>query len=59
MTAIPRRRQKQIFIRSDKAAKILTRLAQNGRTKVSILEDALLCAVVELDEEEAHDPQES
>jgi hypothetical protein len=41
MTHIPRRQQKQIFIRSDKAAALLAELARDGRTKVSILEDAL------------------
>jgi len=50
MSTVPRRRQKQIFIRSDLAAQLLTELAKDGRTKVSILEDALARAASELPE---------
>lgn len=47
MIEIPRHKQKQIKIRSDKAAAILAELARDGRTKVSIIEDALRRAVAE------------
>jgi hypothetical protein len=50
MSTVPRRRQKQIFIRSDLAAQLLTELAKDGLTKVSILEDALARAASELPE---------
>jgi hypothetical protein len=47
MNDVPRRRQKQIFIRSDKAAALLESMSRDGRSKVSIIEDALRKAVAE------------
>ena len=47
MTQVPRCRQKKISIRSDKAAELLKGMARDGRTKVSIIEDALRRAVAE------------
>jgi hypothetical protein len=51
MTNVPRRQQKQIFIRSDLAAELLTELARDGRTKVLILEQALARAVSEAEDQ--------
>lgn len=47
MAQRPRRLQKQITIRSNVAAALLEEMARDGRTKVSIIEDALERAVVE------------
>ena len=49
MTQRPRRLQKQITIRSNLAAALLEDMARDGRTKVSIIEDALERAVAEAD----------
>ena len=49
MTERPRRLQKKITIRSNVAAALLNEMARDGRTKVSIIEDALERAVAEAD----------
>lgn len=47
MAQRPRRLQKQITIRSNLAAALLKEMARDGRTKVSIIEDALEGLVAE------------
>ncbi len=41
MNYVPRRMQKPITIRSDKAAKLLAQLTRDGRSQVEVIEEAL------------------
>ncbi len=41
MNYVPRRMQKPITIRSDKAAELLAQLTRDGRSQVEVIEEAL------------------
>jgi hypothetical protein len=47
MTAVPRHRQTPISFRSDRAARLLAKLTQSGRSQAQVIEDALEKAVDE------------